>query len=285
MNMAILRDALCDACWDGLSLFPFLFFTYLLLEYLEQYSSRKSLNMVANSGKWGPFAGAFFGLLPQCGFAAAAANFYAAGIISVGTLVAVFLATSDEMLPILISNAMPIGSILLIVVIKFFIGLFFGLICEILFSKKNRKIDIESLCKKEECHCAGEGVLRPALYHAVKITIFVCAVTLCLNILMAVFGDNFWKYSIFKNRIFSPVVGALFGLVPNCSASIALSQMWVDGAISFGCLISGLSSGAGVGLLVLFRVNENKKDNMKIVAITYVSAVIAGIVVEMFQLH
>ena len=284
MRIMLLRDAFVDACWDSLSLFPFLFFTYLLLEYLEQYSSKKSLNVIANSGKWGPFAGAFCGLLPQCGFAAAAANFYAAGIISFGTLIAVFLATSDEMLPILISNAMPFGTILLIVVIKFFIGLFFGLLCEVFVVQKNRKVDIESLCKKEECHCVGSGVLRPALYHAVKITLFVCAVTLFLNIFMALFGDGFWQYSVFKNRVFAPIVGALVGLVPNCSASIALSQMWVDGVISFGCLIAGLSSGAGVGLLVLFRVNESKKDNIKIVAITYASAVVAGIFLEMLHM-
>ena len=284
MNEIIFKSSLADAFFDSLNLFPFLLATYLLLEYLEQYSSNKSLNWVANSGKWGTVVGAFCGLLPQCGFAAAAANFYAAKIISMGTLIAVFLSTSDEMLPILISNAMPINSILLIVAIKFFIGLFFGLLCEILFFQKNRKVDIESLCKKEDCHCVGNGVLRPALYHALKITVFVCLITFCLNIFMAVCGDDFWNNSVFKNRFFAPVAGALVGLFPNCSASIALSQMWVDGAISFGGLIAGLSSGAGVGMLVLFRVNDNKKDNIKIVAITYISAVIAGFVVEMFGL-
>ena len=283
MNINFLTDILIDSFRDTFWLFLFLFFTYLVLEYLERYSSKKTLNMIAKARKTGPFIGAVCGLLPQCGFAAAAANLFAAKVISLGTLMAVFLTTSDELLPILLSNAVPLAIIVKIIGIKFVVGLFFGYLCMFFIQKKQQAIDIESLCEKEDCHCAGNGIVRPALYHAVKIAIFVWFITLIINLLWQVAGNNWQNNMFLRNGIFGPLIAALIGLLPNCSVSVALSQMWVEGVMSLGSLIAGLSSGAGVGLLVLFRVNADRKENFKITAMLYGFAVIAGIFTEIWE--
>ena len=283
MNTAFFMDIFVDSLQDGLGVFPFLFLAYALLEYLEKYSSEKTIAMIARARKTGPAIGAICGLLPQCGFAAAAANLFAARVISLGTLIAVFLTTSDELLPILLSNSVPLAVVAKIIGIKFVIGLFFGYLCMFFMQKKQQKIDIESLCEKEDCHCAGGGIIRPALYHAVKITIFVWAITLVINLVLQVAGDD-WQHNTFlHNRVMGVIASAAVGLLPNCSVSVALSQMWVENVISLGALIAGLSSGVGVGLLVLFRVNTNRRENIKIAAMLYIFAVVAGILVEVLQ--
>ena len=283
MNINFLIDILFDSLRDAFGLFPFLFFAYLVLEYLERYSSEKTLNMIARARKTGPFIGAVCGLLPQCGFAAAAANLFAAKVISLGTLIAVFLTTSDELLPILLSNAVPFATIAKIIGIKFVVGLFFGYLCMFFIQKKQQAIDIESLCEKEDCHCAGNGIVRPALYHAVKITIFVWFITLIIGLALQAAGINWQNNMLLQHCIFGPLIAALIGILPNCSVSVALSQMWVEGVMSLGSLIAGLSSGAGVGLLVLFRVNADRKENFRIAAMLYGFAVIAGIVTEILE--
>ncbi len=282
MNITFLTDIFIDSLRDGLTLFPFLFIAYAVLEYLERYSSEKTLGMIAKARKTGPFIGAICGLLPQCGFAAAAANLFAAKVISLGTLVAVFMTTSDELLPILLSNSVPIAVIAKIVGIKFVIGVFFGYLCMFFIQKKQQKVDIESLCEKEDCHCAGSGIIRPALYHAIKITIFVWGITLIINFIWQIAGNNWQHNTLLQHCLFGPIISAIIGLLPNCSVSVALSQMWVEGVISMGSLIAGLSSGAGVGLLVLFRVNANRKENIAIVIMLYLFAVIAGVLIEIF---
>ncbi len=283
MNAEFLIDIFVDSLRDCAGLFSFLFFTYLLLEYMERYSSEKTLNMIAKARKTGPVIGAVCGLLPQCGFAAAAANLFAAKVISLGTLMAVFLTTSDELLPILLSNSVPLATIAKIIGIKFIIGLFFGYLCMFLVPKKQQAIDIESLCEKEDCHCAGNGIVRPALYHAVKITIFVWLISLIINLIWQVAGNNWQHNTLLQHQIFGPLIAGIIGLLPNCSVSVALSQMWVEGVMNLGALIAGLSSGAGMGLLVLFRVNANRRENIKITAMLYSFAVIAGIVADFFN--
>ena len=283
MNAEFLIDIFVDSLRDCASLFSFLFFTYLLLEYMERYSSEKTLNMIAKARKTGPVIGAVCGLLPQCGFAAAAANLFAAKVISLGTLMAVFLTTSDELLPILLSNSVPLATIAKIIGIKFVIGLFFGYLCMFFTQNKQQAIDIESLCEKEDCHCAGNGIVRPALYHAVKITIFVWLISLIINLIWQVAGNNWQHNTLLQHQIFGPLIAGIIGLLPNCSVSVALSQMWVEGVMNLGALIAGLSSGAGMGLLVLFRVNANRRENIKITAMLYSFAVIAGIVADFFN--
>ena len=274
-----------DSVIDSLELFPFLLVTYLLLEYFEHRSSKKSLNLIGKAGKSGPIAGALVGLIPQCGFAAVAANFYAARAISVGTLTAVFVATSDEMLPILISNAVAPQTILKILGLKLLFGIVIGLGLDAVWRRQAQAVNVEPLCEKEDCHCAGSGIVKPALYHSIKITLFVLIVTLFLNILLAYFGERFWHNIVFNRPIIGPMLAGIIGLIPNCSASVAITQLWIEGAINSGALIAGLSAGGGVGLLVLFRVNPDRKENIKIAIILYISAVLSGMLTEFLSVN
>lgn len=285
MSAGIIREIIRDSLIDSANLFPFLLLTYLALEYLERRAGSRPLNLIGNAGKWGPFIGGLSGIVPQCGFAAAAANFFAARAISTGTLLAVFLTTSDEMLPILISNAVPAAVIAKILAIKLFIGVGAGLAVDTFLRKKTETVDVESLCEREDCHCSGGGILKPALYHAVKITLFVLIITLGLNAAVAFAGKDFLSRAEFVRPLAAPFVAALVGLIPNCSASVAVTQLWADGIIGFGSLMSGVLAGGGVGLLVLFRVNRNRRQNILIAAALYVIAVLSGILIEILQIN
>lgn len=285
MSAGIIREIIWDSLVDSANLFPFLLLTYLALEYLEQRAGNRPLNLIGNAGKWGPVIGGLSGIVPQCGFAAAAANFFAARAISTGTLLAVFLTTSDEMLPILISNAVPAAVICKILGIKLFIGVGAGLAVDTFLRKKMEIVDVESLCEREDCHCSGGEILKPALYHAVKITLFVLVITLGLNAAVVFAGKDFLAHAGFVPPLAAPFVAALVGLIPNCSASVAVTQLWADGIIGFGSLMSGVLAGGGVGLLVLFRVNRNRRQNILIAAALYVIAVLSGILIEILQIN
>lgn len=285
MDWSIIGTVVKDSLKDSAGLFPFLLLTYILLEYIEHKDGGKSLNLIGKSGRLGPLFGALSGIVPQCGFAAAAANFYAAKAISIGTLLAVFLATSDEMLPIMVSSAVAPMIIVKILVIKLFFGVSIGILCDAILLKKAQSVDIEPLCEDADCHCAGEGILRPALFHAVKITLFVLLITLGLNAFMAIWGEHYLSEMMLNSPFVGVVVSGLVGLVPNCSASVVITQLWLSGAISLGAMMAGLLAGAGAGLLVLFRINKNKKENLKIVAILYFSAIVAGFLVNILQIN
>ncbi len=284
MNLIAIKNIVIDSITDSLELFPFLLGAYLMLEYLERRNDLKSMNLIHNAGRFGPIVGSLVGLIPQCGFAAVASNFYAARAISVGTLMAIYLTTSDEMLPILISNAIPVGVIFKILGLKFLFGVSIGLICDATINKSYQTVDIEKLCEEADCHCAGHGIWKPALYHALRITLFVFAVTLALNALLEFLGEDLLHNIVFKRPIIGPIIAACIGLIPNCSASVAVTQLWVEGAMNFGSLISGLLAGGGVGILVLFKVNSNRLENIKIISILYISAVICGILTEFLSI-
>ena len=284
MSKTTIIGILIDSLKDSAVLFPFLLLTYIMLEYIESKSQNKSLNLIGNAGRLGPIFGAISGIVPQCGFAAAAANFYAARAISIGTLLAVFLATSDEMLPIMISNAVSPAVIMKVLGIKLILGMSIGIVCDVLLVKKTETVNVEPLCEDADCHCAGEGILRPALFHAVKITFFVLLVTLVLNAAMAIWGEHYLSEMMLNSPIAGAFVSGLVGLIPNCSASVVITQLWIDGAMGFGAMMSGLLVGAGAGLLVLFKVNKDKVENFKIVAILYVVAVVTGILIDVLQI-
>ncbi len=285
MDWVMIGSILADSLKDSVALFPFLLITYILLEYMEHKDSGRSLNLIGKAGRLGPVFGAVGGIVPQCGFAAAAANFYAAKAISVGTLLAVFFSTSDEMVPIMISNAVSPVIVAKILGIKLLLGIGIGLLCDALLLKKTQVLDIEPLCEDADCHCAGEGIFKPALFHAAKITFFVFLVTIGLNAIMTILGEHYLKEIMSNRPLVSVVVSGLVGLVPNCSASVIITQLWLNEAISLGAMLSGLLAGAGAGLLVLFRVNKNKKENFKIVAILYFSAVATGFLVNILQIN
>lgn len=278
-----MQEILLDCVMDTARLLPFLFLTYLLMEYIEHKTSDKTRLMIRKTGKWGPLFGGLIGVLPQCGFSAAAAGFYSGRVITVGTLLAVFLSTSDEMLPILLSSQVPLPLILRIVAGKAVIGIIAGFVIDILFRKFNqRKIgaSIHDLCQDERCHCE-ESIVKSALWHTVNIALFIFAVTFLLNLVIGLIGEENLEGLILNQPIVSEILAGLIGLIPNCAASVVITTLYMKGAMSIGAMMGGLLVGAGVGVLVLFRTNRNRKENMEITGLLYVTGVLGGIIIDL----
>ena len=267
---------------DSIKLVPFLFLTYLLMEYIEHKTSNKVRNAIQKSGKLGPLLGGLVGIGPQCGFSVSATNLYAARVITLGTLISVYLTTSDEMLPILISENISIVTILTILGIKLVIGLIAGFIIDFIARKLNKnKLEekIVDICEHEHCHCEN-GIVKSALKHTINIFIYVFIFTLVLNGIIELIGEDTISNFVSQNVILGPIIAGIIGLVPNCASSVILTQLFVENVISMPILISGLCVNAGVGLLVLFKINKNLKENLKIVGLLYAIGVISGIVLE-----
>ena len=278
-------DIIIDTLIDSIKLLPFLFVTYLILEYLEHKTGGKAQNIIKKSGKFGPAIGSLLGIVPQCGFSAAAANFYAGRVISLGTLIAIFLSTSDEMLPILISEAAPISLIGKVILIKFIIGMICGFIID-LFSKfyskeKNMEEEIEHLCEHDHCDCV-HGVVKSAIKHSLNIFVFIIIVSFILNLLIHFIGEDTISSIFNSNKILGPILASFVGLIPNCASSVILTQLNLSGVIPLSTMISGLLVNAGLGLLVLFRVNNNLKENIFITTLLYVIGVLSGFILSIF---
>ena len=267
---------------DSIKLLPFLFIAYLIMEFLEHKTGEKTKKFVQKSGRFGPILGGIAGIFPQCGFSAAAANLYAGRVISLGTLIAIFLSTSDEMLPILISEAVDIKIILQILGIKLAIGIIAGIIIDFVIRKTKKEEEsnkIIDICEHEHCHCEN-GILKSALKHTLHIFLFILIITLVLNIIINFVGEETIAGLILNRPVLGPIIAGAIGLIPNCASSVMLTQLYVEGIISMATMITGLLVGAGVGLAVLFRANKNLKENLKITVVLYGIAVISGILLE-----
>ena len=278
-------DALLDAIIDSLKLLPFLFITYLLMELLENKAGEKSLHAIKKSGKFGPILGAILGIIPQCGFSAAAANLYAGRIITLGSLVAIFLSTSDEMLPILISEAAPINLIIKILLIKLIIGMLVGVIIDFIIRKKStekdeEKIHIHDIWEDEHCHCEEDGILKSSIKHTLHIFVYILIIMLVINMLITFIGEENIAKFITAIPVLGPVVSTIIGIIPNCASSIIITQLYLRNMITFGSLIAGLLVNSGIGMLVLFKVNKSKKENLKILAVLSVISMVAGIIIN-----
>ena len=275
-------EVLEDALIDSIKLLPFLFITYLIMEYIEHKTSDKAKKAIKKSGKFGPAIGSILGIFPQCGFSVSATNLYAARVITLGTLIAVYLSTSDEMLPIFISEAVPVITIIKILGIKLLIGMVAGFIIDFVLRLKNKDEDqkIVDLCEKEHCHCE-HGILKSALKHTIHIFIFILLITLIINTIIYFIGEDTLASFIQLNPILGPIIAGLIGLIPNCAASVILTQLYLENVITAATMISGLLVGAGVGLAVLFKINKGIKENIKITALLYSIGVISGIIIEL----
>ena len=275
-------EVLEDALIDSIKLLPFLFITYLIMEYIEHKTSDKAKKAIKKSGKFGPAIGAILGIFPQCGFSVSATNLYAARVITLGTLIAVYLSTSDEMLPIFISEAVPAITIIKILGIKLLIGMIAGFIIDSVLRLKNKEQDekIVDLCEKEHCHCE-HGIVKSALKHTIHIFIFILLITLVINTIIYFIGEDTLANFIQLNPILGPIIAGLIGLIPNCAASVILTQLYLENVITAATMISGLLVGAGVGLAVLFKINKGIKENIKITALLYSIGVISGIIIEL----
>ena len=285
--MQEILEVLQDTAIDTIKLLPFLFITYLIMEYIEHKTSNKVKDVIKKSGKFGPLLGAIVGIFPQCGFSVSATNLYAGRVITLGTLISVYLATSDEMLPILLTEAVPAGKIFTILGIKLVLGIVAGFIIDFVIRMfRKEKVEeqeekIEEICEHEHCHCE-EGIVTSAIKHTLNIAIFIFFITLVLNGIIAYIGEDTIAHFISKNVILGPIVAGLIGLIPNCASSVILTELFISNVISMPVLISGVAVNAGVGLLVLFKTNKNVKENIKIVGILYLIGVLAGIILELF---
>lgn len=292
--LEIIQDTLVDA----IKLLPFLFITYLIMEYIEHKMGHKTKHAIKKSGKWGPIIGSVLGAFPQCGFSVSATNLYAGRVITLGTLIAVYLSTSDEMLPIFISEAVSPIIILKILGIKLIVGMIAGILIDfvthIVKSKiaKNKKDDKENIeeneedeighiCEEDHCHCDESGILKSAIHHTLNILLFIVIVTFIINIVVHFVGEETIAGWILNKPVVGPIIASLIGLIPNCAASVIITNMYLENVISLGSMISGLLTGAGVGLAVLFKTNNKIKENIGIVVLLYAIGVISGIVIDL----
>ena len=275
-------DVLKDTIIDTIKILPFLFITYLIMEYIEHRMSEKSKDFIKKSGKLGPLIGSAAGIIPQCGFSASATNLYAGKVITLGTLIAVYLSTSDEMIPVFISESVPILTLVKILAIKFVIGLFFGFIIDFFMRTKNiEKQKIEDLCEHEHCHCEEKGILKSAIKHTINILLYIFIITLIINGMVELIGEDNIANFVGNHAILGPAISSLIGLIPNCAASVIITNLYIQGIISGASLIAGLLTGAGVGLIVLFKMNRHIKENIAIVGLLYAIGVFSGIVLQL----
>lgn len=278
-------DVLLDAVMDSIKILPFLFLAYLAMEWIESRENERTVRIIRKSGRFGPVVGSVLGVLPQCGFSAAAANLYAGRVITAGTLLAVFLSTSDEMLPILLSETAKGLSALVIVkilVLKAGVGMIAGLLVDLAVRRNHtagEELHIHDLCEHDHCHCE-RGIWYSALMHTMKMMLFIFAVTLALGIVIHLVGEEAISGLVLNKPVLGEFLAGLVGLIPNCAASVVLTQLYVQGAMGGGAVMAGLFVSAGVGLLVLCRTNHHAKENVRMIILLYVIGVTAGMLVS-----
>ncbi len=283
-----LWEALSDALLDTLKISLFLFLSYLLMELFEHRAGKKSERIIKNAGRFGPLVGGLLGALPQCGFSAAAAGLYAGGIITRGTLIAVFLSTSDEMLPIMLSgiadgSARP-TQLFAVLGIKVVGGIIAGFVIDLIFRRRRPEQSIVELCEHEGCSCGEHGVLISSLLHTAKVAAFVLLTTFAINLAVIYIGLDRLGSLMHSIPVVGELIAAAIGLIPNCAASVVMTELYIGGAITASQLLSGLFVGAGVGLLVLFRTNRSIKENLLITAMLYVSGAALGLLSGLFAI-
>ena len=276
-----LADVFLDALIDCAKLIPFIFGVYLLIEYLEHHSSNKLGSALKKMGPFGPVGGSILGAVPQCGFSVVASNLYSGRLITVGTLISVYISTSDEAIPILLSEPKLISKLWLLILIKVITGIAAGLIVDLavrLLHKENKDEPFKELCS--HCDCGHHSILHSAVHHTIQITVFIFIVNLLLGGFMEFAGEETVKDILMSDSVFQPFIAAVIGFIPNCAASVVLTQLYVEGVLSLASLIAGLCTGAGVGLLVLFKTNKHLKQNLAIVGVLYVFGVAAGLITK-----
>lgn len=279
----MILDVIQDTFLDGIKLLPFLFLAYLAMECMEHWAGERMQKVIEKSGKAGPIIGGFLGIFPQCGFSAAAANLYAGRVITLGTLMAVFLSTSDEMLPIMISENVGLPMIAKILSLKIIFAMAAGFLTDFIWRKEEGP-QIEHFCERHHCHCE-KGILSSAVNHTWRIFLYIIAVSFVLNFAIAVIGQETLAALILDRPVLGLFAATLVGMIPNCASSVILTQLYLEGVLGVGALTAGLLSGSGVGLLVLFRVNDDKRENLRIAGLLYAVGVIAGMIVQILRVE
>ncbi len=267
--------------FDTLKIIPFLFVAFLFLELIEHKASKKMQENLIKSQKYGPIVGGIMGAVPQCGFSVMATNFFSNRIITLGTLIAVYLSTSDEMLPILLSSGENISLILAIIGSKVAIGVLFGVIIDFVLKKNTKAKEVNfNICEKDKCNCHNNLFLG-AIKHTIKIFVFVYIISFIFDFVIHFYGEEAITNLFLNGNIFASFMTALIGLIPNCAASVIITETYLNGAITLGALIGGLLTGAGSGLIVLFKTNRNLRENIMIIGIIYIIGSVVGLAIDL----
>ena len=269
-------NIIVDTLIDLVKIIPFLFIAFIIMEYLEHKVKSKSDKLKNN--KAGPIIGSLLGVIPQCGFSVMGTNLFSSRVITMGTLIAIYLSTSDEMLPILITGGASFKTIMMILLIKVVVGIIFGLLIDLIY--KNKREENFEICHDDDCHC-DDGIIKSSLIHTLKISFFILITTFVLNTLIYYLGSERIASIVKTNSLFGPFLASLVGLIPNCCASVIITELYLNGVITSGMLIGGLLTGAGIGLLVLFRVNKNIKENIIILTSLYLIGSFVGLLIDL----
>lgn len=283
-----LADWICDAIIDSIHTLPFLFIVFIFIEFFEYYYADKVNNFMKNSGKTGPLIGSLAAVIPQCGFSIIASSLYTNKLITRGTLIAIYLATSDEALPVLLSYPEKINLVLPVIGVKLLIAIIGGYLTDLLFKNS---IDKNTVKETPEEGCCKHDILTNnkinlwlhPIMHTLNVFTFILIITLILNFFIKDSTIiNFLSNPDIGYKIIQPVLTSVIGLIPNCAVSIALTMMLIKGTITFGAAIAGLCSNAGLGLLVLLRKNKNFSDSIFIIIILLAASIISGMILQIF---
>ena len=275
-------DVLVDGLIDTLKLLPYLLITFLVLELLEHKLNKKNQKLLIKNQKYGPLVGGVLGALPQCGFSTMASNLFSARVITMGTLIAVFLSTSDEMLPIMISEKTDIKILLGIILFKVIIGIIIGFIIDLIYRKKEYSKEIHDLCEHEHCHCKEKNIFLSSIVHTLKTALFVLIANLLIGIIIYKVGEDNVSNLLLNKNILTYFISSLIGLIPNCAGSVIITELYLSNLITIGTLLAGLLTGSGLGILLLFKTNKNLKENILILSTIYFIGIIIGIIVDLF---
>ena len=281
-----LLDILMDSLLDTVKLLPYLLITFIILELIEHKLSKKSELILMRNKKYGPVVGSLLGAIPQCGFGVMAANLFSIKAITIGTIIAVFLSTSDEMLPIMISEQASVMVVLKIIGFKILIGILIGIIVDMFYKNKKElpKNNINHMCHDEHCSCESEGIIISSIKHTLKIGLFILGANIIIGLIINTFGEDKITNILTHKNVISYFLASLVGLIPNCASSVIMTKLYLSNIISTGLLLSGLLTGSGLGILLLFKTNKNIKENIFILLTVYITGVIVGLVVDLVTL-
>ena len=274
-------ETVVDSLIDTLKLVPFLFISFLIIELLEHKFSNYTKKIIEKAGYFGPLIGSSLGIFPQCGFSVMANNLYITKIISLGTLISIYLSTSDEMLPILLAKEVNSKMILSIIGVKVVIGIIAGIVIDLIFSKR-KEHSIQEICEHDHCHCE-KSIFASSVHHTLNTVIFIFITSFFINFFMNYGLEKYLKSIFHTSSILTPFLSSLIGLIPNCGASIILTELYLNHILSFSALIAGLLTGSGVALLVLFKNNQDKKENLLILSLIYIIGVFSGLILTIFS--
>ena len=271
-----------DVLIDGARMIPFLLFAFLLIELVEKYTGEKRDRILMKGNKAGPIIGALFGCIPQCGFSVVAANLYAERLVSVGTLLAVFMSTSDEAIIVMLGYPKSRGKILTILGLKVVIAIVVGYLVDLFCKRKRFSVKQESVWEERGCSCCGghDGILKAVVSHSLKTLLYIMLFSMVLNVVIEGIGIERIQEILMNDSPFQIILSASVGLIPNCASSILITELYMKGVLALPAVMAGLLASGGMGLIVLWKNNRDKKENLKITAMLYIGSIVIGVILQ-----